>query len=74
MCSSGPSFALEVARAQPAALVATSSHERVRQTLVAAFHSPTLRVYANNDMAGVEVGGAVLAIATGHRDGLEGSV
>lgn len=71
---SGPSFALEVARAQPTALVAASSHERVRQTLVAAFHSPTLRVYANDDMAGVEVGGAVknvLAIATGLCDGLE---
>ena len=38
-----------------------------------AFHSPTLRVYANDDLAGVEVGGAVknvLAIATGLCDGL----
>ena len=58
---SGPSFAQEVARAQPTALVA-------------AFHSPSLRVYANDDIVGVEVGGAVknvLAIATGLCDGLQ---
>lgn len=70
---SGPSFALEVARGQPTALVAASAHESVRQSLVAAFHSPTLRVYANEDIVGVEVGGAVknvLAIATGLCDGL----
>jgi glycerol-3-phosphate dehydrogenase (NAD(P)+) len=70
---SGPSFSQEVARGQPTALVAASSHARVRDTLVAAFHSPTLRVYANDDIVGVEVGGAVknvLAIATGLCDGL----
>ncbi len=70
---SGPSFALEVARGQPTALVAASEHTHVRDTLVAAFHSPTLRVYANDDIVGVEVGGAVknvLAIATGLCDGL----
>jgi glycerol-3-phosphate dehydrogenase (NAD(P)+) len=70
---SGPSFALEVARGQPTALVAASSHASVRDALVAAFHSPTLRVYANDDIVGVEVGGAVknvLAIATGLCDGL----
>jgi glycerol-3-phosphate dehydrogenase (NAD(P)+) len=70
---SGPSFALEVARGQPTALVAASAHESVRQALVNAFHSPSLRVYASDDMVGVEVGGAVknvLAIATGLCDGL----
>ena len=70
---SGPSFALEVARAQPTALVAASEHADVRDALVAAFHSPSLRVYANDDIVGVEVGGAVknvLAIATGLCDGL----
>ncbi|WP_332775129.1 NAD(P)H-dependent glycerol-3-phosphate dehydrogenase [Polaromonas sp.] len=70
---SGPSFALEVARGQPTALVAASEHADVRDALVAAFHSPTLRVYANDDIVGVEVGGAVknvLAIATGLCDGL----
>jgi glycerol-3-phosphate dehydrogenase (NAD(P)+) len=70
---SGPSFALEVARGQPTALVASSVHATVREALVEAFHSPSLRVYGNDDIAGVEVGGAVknvLAIATGLCDGL----
>ena len=70
---SGPSFAQEVAHGQPTALVAASEHAAVRDALVAAFHSPTLRVYANDDLIGVEVGGAVknvLAIATGLCDGL----
>jgi glycerol-3-phosphate dehydrogenase (NAD(P)+) len=70
---SGPSFAEEVARGQPTALVAASVHPAVRDCLVAAFHSERLRVYANDDIAGVEVGGAVknvLAIATGLCDGL----
>jgi glycerol-3-phosphate dehydrogenase (NAD(P)+) len=70
---SGPSFAQEVARGQPTALVAASAHAAVRNTLVDAFHSPTLRIYANDDIVGVEVGGAVknvLAIATGLCDGL----
>ncbi|MDY0107461.1 MAG: NAD(P)H-dependent glycerol-3-phosphate dehydrogenase, partial [Giesbergeria sp.] len=52
---SGPSFALEVARAQPTALVAASEHAAVRDALVRAFHSPSLRVYANDDIVGVEV-------------------
>jgi glycerol-3-phosphate dehydrogenase (NAD(P)+) len=71
---SGPSFALEVALGQPTALVAASAHSDVRDALVAALHSPTLRVYANDDVVGVEVGGAVknvLAIATGLCDGLQ---
>ena len=71
---SGPSFALEVARGQPTALVAASEHAEVREALVEAFHSATLRVYANDDIIGVEVGGAVknvLAIATGLCDGLQ---
>ncbi|HQQ70539.1 MAG TPA: NAD(P)H-dependent glycerol-3-phosphate dehydrogenase, partial [Alicycliphilus sp.] len=71
---SGPSFALEVARAQPTALVAASAQERVREALVAAFHGHMLRVYASDDIVGVEVGGAVknvLAIATGLCDGLQ---
>jgi len=70
---SGPSFAQEVARGQPTALVAASRHADVRDALVAAFHNPSLRVYANDDLPGVEVGGAVknvLAIATGLCDGL----
>jgi glycerol-3-phosphate dehydrogenase (NAD(P)+) len=71
---SGPSFAVEVARGQPTALVAASSYPDVTQALVAAFHSERLRVYENSDIVGVEVGGAVknvLAIATGLCDGLQ---
>lgn len=71
---SGPSFAQEVARGQPTALVAASRHAVVRERLVHAFHSQTLRVYDNEDIVGVEVGGAVknvLAIATGLCDGLD---
>ena len=71
---SGPSFAQEVAKGQPTALVAASELPQVRDALVAAFHGPALRVYANDDLPGVEVGGAVknvLAIATGLCDGLQ---
>lgn len=70
---SGPSFAQEVAAGQPTALVAASADAALRALLVRAFHSPTLRVYSSDDVAGVEVGGAVknvLAIATGLCDGL----
>ncbi|NPC57112.1 NAD(P)H-dependent glycerol-3-phosphate dehydrogenase [Caenimonas soli] len=70
---SGPSFAQEVARGQPTALVAASAEAQVREALVEAFHAGNLRVYANDDLAGVEVGGAVknvLAIAAGLCDGL----
>lgn len=71
---SGPSFAQEVAAGKPCALVAASAHERVRQALVEAFHSRSLRVYPSADVPGVEVGGAVknvLAIACGLCDGLD---
>jgi glycerol-3-phosphate dehydrogenase (NAD(P)+) len=71
---SGPSFAQEVAHGQPTALVAASQHAAVRDALVEAFHTSSLRVYAGDDIVGVEVGGAVknvLAIATGLCDGLQ---
>jgi glycerol-3-phosphate dehydrogenase (NAD(P)+) len=70
---SGPSFAQEVAQGRPSAVVAASEAVAVRDALVAAFHGPAMRVYATEDLAGVEVGGAVknvLAIATGLCDGL----
>ena len=71
---SGPSFAQEVANGQPAALVAASVHAHVREACIQAFHGRHLRVYGNEDVVGVEVGGAVknvLAIATGLCDGLQ---
>lgn len=71
---SGPSFALEVGRGQPTAVVAASPDASVQQAMVQAFHHGAMRVYANTDWVGVEVGGAVknvLAIATGLCDGLD---
>ena len=70
---SGPSFALEVARRQPTALVAASTHADLVRTAVAALHDDSLRIYTSADPIGVEVGGAVknvLAIATGIADGM----
>ena len=70
---SGPSFAAEVARKQPTALVAASGDSSLAQDAVTAFHSDSLRIYTSSDVVGVEVGGAVknvLAIATGLADGM----
>ena len=71
---SGPSFALEVARGQPTALVAASADAALCEQAVEAFHTDNLRVYTSDDPVGVEVGGAVknvLAIATGIADGMD---
>lgn len=73
---SGPSFALEVARGQPTALVAASEDDALAARAVDALHGDTLRVYTSQDVVGVEVGGAmknVLAIATGMLDGMAAS-
>jgi glycerol-3-phosphate dehydrogenase (NAD(P)+) len=70
---SGPSFAQEVASGMPCALVIASDNAALREHVVSAVHSRTLRVYSTDDLVGVEVGGAVknvLAIATGVIDGL----
>jgi glycerol-3-phosphate dehydrogenase (NAD(P)+) len=70
---SGPNFAKEIARGLPAATVIAGSDEaRVRQAQ-AWLNGPKLRVYASDDVAGVELGGAlknVVAIACGISDGL----
>ncbi|WP_280154530.1 NAD(P)H-dependent glycerol-3-phosphate dehydrogenase [Piscinibacter sp. XHJ-5] len=71
---SGPSFAIEVARGQPTALVAASADAALCEEAVAALHGDSLRVYTSSDPIGVEVGGAVknvLAIATGIADGMQ---
>jgi glycerol-3-phosphate dehydrogenase (NAD(P)+) len=71
---SGPSFAIEVARGQPTALVAASDDAALRDEAVEALHGDTLRIYTSDDPVGVEVGGAVknvLAIATGIADGMQ---
>jgi glycerol-3-phosphate dehydrogenase (NAD(P)+) len=70
---SGPSFAQEVARGLPCALTVASSSAALRERVVALAHGGNIRVYACDDLVGVEVGGAVkniLAIATGAADGL----
>ena len=70
---SGPSFALEVARKQPTALVVASLEASLCEDAVSALHSDSLRIYTSNDAVGVEVGGAVknvMAIATGLADGM----
>jgi glycerol-3-phosphate dehydrogenase (NAD(P)+) len=72
---SGPSFAIEVARGQPTALVAASSDAALCLEAVDALHSESLRIYTSDDPVGVEVGGAVknvLAIATGIADAMPG--
>lgn len=71
---SGPSFAVEVARGQPAALVAASTDAALCSLAAQVLHGERLRIYASGDPVGVEVGGAVknvLAIATGIADGLQ---
>jgi glycerol-3-phosphate dehydrogenase (NAD(P)+) len=70
---SGPSFAQEVARGLPCGLTVASSSAELRDRVVNLVHGGSVRVYACDDMVGVEVGGAVkniLAIATGAADGL----
>jgi glycerol-3-phosphate dehydrogenase (NAD(P)+) len=69
---SGPSFAEEVARGLPTALV-VAGERAFCETVTAAVHGANLRVYSSDDVVGVEVGGAVknvLAIATGIADAL----
>jgi len=70
---SGPSFALEVARGIPTAIVCGSDEEATAQTVQQLFHRPAFRVYRCTDLVGVELGGAlknIIAIAAGVCDGL----
>jgi len=70
---SGPTFALEVARGIPTAIVAASNDPTTAAVVQELFHRPAFRVYTSADLLGVELGGAlknVIAIAAGVCDGL----
>jgi len=70
---SGPSFAEEVAAGQPTAIALAANDPGFAREAARQLHGSRLRIYANDDLVGVEVGGAVknvLAIATGACDGL----
>ncbi|HEX3797198.1 MAG TPA: NAD(P)H-dependent glycerol-3-phosphate dehydrogenase [Verrucomicrobiae bacterium] len=70
---SGPTFALEVARGMPTAIVAASTDAETAALVQQLFHRPAFRVYTTADVLGVELGGAlknVIAIAAGVCDGL----
>ena len=70
---SGPSFAKEVCRGLPAAVVAASDEEATARRVQGLLNTPAFRVYAGRDPLGVELGGAiknVIAIAAGVVDGL----
>jgi glycerol-3-phosphate dehydrogenase (NAD(P)+) len=70
---SGPTFALEVARFEPTALVVASTDSALSECVQAAFSGPTFRLYANSDPIGVELGGSVknvVAIGAGVLHGL----
>jgi glycerol-3-phosphate dehydrogenase (NAD(P)+) len=71
---SGPSFAQEVGNGMPCALTIASKSNTLCNIVQSAFHHGNMRIYASDDLVGVELGGAiknVLAIAAGIGDGLD---
>lgn len=71
---SGPSFALEVARGHPTAVVAASDSPAAAEIVQRALSNATLRIYTNDDVRGVGLAGAlknVMAVATGIAEGLD---
>jgi len=69
----GPSHAEEVAKRVPTAVVAAAYDVATAERIQAVFMTPSLRVYANSDVRGVEIAGSVkniLAIAAGITDGV----
>jgi glycerol-3-phosphate dehydrogenase (NAD(P)+) len=70
---SGPSHAEEVARKRPTAVVLGCADGVLGQRLQQAFSAPHFRTYTSEDVAGIELGGAlknIFAIAAGVSDGL----
>ena len=71
---SGPSFAKEVAKGDPTAITIASTDKDVAVTVQREFSDPRFRVYTNDDVVGVELGGAlknIVAIAAGVLSGLD---
>jgi glycerol-3-phosphate dehydrogenase (NAD(P)+) len=71
---SGPSFASEVSRGLPTALCLAGQDARLVKMIQGLFMAPSFRVYADDDLIGVQLGGAlknVMALAAGVVDGLE---
>ena len=69
----GPSFAEETARGLPTAVTLASRDGDFARRMASDLHDRRLRIYANDDLVGAEVGGAVknvMAIAAGISDGL----
>lgn len=74
MVLSGPSFASEVSQGKPTALCLAGRDHGLVKTIQALFITPSFRVYADDDLIGVQLGGAlknVMALAAGVVDGLE---
>jgi glycerol-3-phosphate dehydrogenase (NAD(P)+) len=70
---SGPSFAKEAARGDPTAITIASEDHELTQTVQQALSDPRFRLYTNQDVVGVELGGSlknVIAIAAGVCDGM----
>jgi len=70
---SGPTFAREVARFEPTALVVASEDSALNETIQAAFSGPSFRLYTSADPVGVEIGGSiknVVAIGSGVLHGM----
>lgn len=73
MVLSGPSFAMEVSQGQPTALCLAGTNAALVESFQMAFMTPSLRIYADSDVIGVQLGGAlknVMALAAGVVDGL----
>lgn len=74
MALSGPSFASELSAGKPTAVCLAGRESAVVQQFQQAFMTPAFRVYADTDLIGVQLGGAlknVMALAAGVVDGLD---